>query len=117
MSVKRAYVDKGYRGHGLSHPSVYIAGTRGLTSPTLKRELRRRSAVEPIIGHMKADGKLERYWLQGAHGDATNTILVAAGNNIRLLLSWLRIFCAFIQAARLALSLSCTTPERRLASA
>jgi IS5 family transposase len=117
VSVKRAYVDKGYRGHGISQPSVYIAGTRGLTSPTLKRELRRRSAVEPIIGHMKADGKLERHWLQGPHGDATNTILVAAGHNIRLLLAWLRTFCAFIQAAIAALSLIRPSPDRRLASA
>lgn len=117
VSVKRAFVDKGYRGHGLSQPSVYIAGTRRQTSPTLKRELRRRSAVEPIIGHMKADGKLERHWLQGAHGDAANTVLVAAGHNIRLLLTWLRTFCAFIQAAILALSLIRPSPDRRLAGA
>jgi len=99
VQVKRAYVDKGYRGHGLSQPQVYISGTRGLASPTIKRELRRRSAIEPIIGHMKADGKLERHWLRGAHGDANNAILVAAGHNIRLLLAWLRTFCALILAA------------------
>lgn len=97
--VKRAYVDKGYRGHGLSAPEVYISGSRGLASPTLKRELRRRSAIEPVIGHMKADGKLERHWLKGVHGDATNVILVAAGHNIRLLLAWLRTFYVQILAA------------------
>lgn len=96
--VERAYVDRGYRGHGLAAPQVYLSNTRGIVSPTVKRELRRRSAVEPIIGHTKADGKLERHWLKGAQGDAINVILVAAGHNIRLLLAWLRVFCALILA-------------------
>jgi transposase, IS5 family len=47
VRVKRAYVDKGYRGHALAQPDVYISQTRGLPSPTIKRELRRRSAIEP----------------------------------------------------------------------
>ena len=100
--VRRAYVDRGYRGHDLASPEVYISNTRGIASPTIKRELRRRSAVEPVIGHLKTDGKLERHWLKGAHGDANNVILVAAGHNIRLLLAWLRCFCAMIRAALLA---------------
>lgn len=96
--VKRAYVDQGYRGHGLQEPEVYVSRTRGITSPTIKSELRHRSAIEPVIGHMKADGKLERNWLAGTHGDAVNVILVAAGHNIRLLLNWLKYFYAFIAA-------------------
>lgn len=103
-SVERAYVDRGYRGHGLTTPQVYLSNTRGIASPTIKRELRRRSAVEPIIGHMKADGKLERHWLKGANGDAINVVLVAAGHNIRLLLAWLKLLCALIRAAILAAS-------------
>ena len=103
VTVKRAYVDKGYRGHGLARPDVYISQTRGIPSPTIKRELRRRSAIEPVIGHLKSDGKLERHWLQGTHGDAVNVILVAAGHNIRLILAWLRIICALIQAALISL--------------
>lgn len=99
VAVERAYVDRGYRGHGLTTPQVYLSNTRGIASPTIKRELRRRSAVEPIIGHMKADGKLERHWLKGANGDAINVILVAAGHNIRLLLAWLKLLCALIRAA------------------
>ena len=103
-SVERAYVDRGYRGHGLTTPQVYLSNTRGIASPTIKRELRRRSAVEPIIGHMKADGKLERHWLKGANDDAINVVLVAAGHNIRLLLAWLKRLCALIRAAILAAS-------------
>ena len=52
-------------------------------------ELRRRNAIEPIIGHTKADGLLERNHLKGAAGDAINAILVAAGHNLRLLIAWL----------------------------
>jgi len=47
---------------------------------------------------MKQDGKLERHWLQGENGDAINVLLVAAGHNIRLILNWLRVLCAFILA-------------------
>jgi IS5 family transposase len=105
VKVQRAYVDKGYRGHGLKNPEVYISQTRGIASPTIKRELRRRSAVEPVIGHLKLDGKLERHWLQGEHGDAVNVLLVAAGHNIRLLLNWLRLLlCAPILAMFAALA-------------
>ena len=67
-------------------------------TPTIRRELRRRSAIEPVIGHTKSDGLLERNHLIGAHGDAINAILVGAGHNIRLLLAWLRSVLSFILA-------------------
>lgn len=90
IAVERAYVDRGYRGHRHGGKAkVYIAHTRGITSPTIKRELRRRNAIEPIIGHTKSDGLLERNHLAGATGDAINAILVAAGHNLRLLIAWL----------------------------
>ena len=90
VDVERAYVDRGYRGHRHSgNAKVYIAHTRGITSPTIRRELRRRNAIEPIIGHTKTDGLLERNHLAGATGDAINAILVAAGHNLRLLVAWL----------------------------
>lgn len=66
---------------------------------------------------MKADGKLERHWLRGAHGDAINTILVAAGHNIRLLLAWLRTFCALISAALACLADIQLSTSRRLEAA
>ena len=96
IEVTRAYVDRGYKGHGhKGEADVYISHTRGITSPTIKRELRRRNAIEPIIGHTKADGLLERNHLKGAAGDAINAILVAAGHNLRLLIAW---FAALLRA-------------------
>ncbi|EJU08893.1 hypothetical protein LH128_31745, partial [Sphingomonas sp. LH128] len=75
---------------------------RGITSPTIKRELRRRNAIEPIIGHTKSDGLLERNHLAGATGDAINAILVAAGHNLRLLVAWLTALLRALIAAWLS---------------
>ena len=98
VTPEEAYVDKGYKGH--QHPGqthVFIAGQkRGITKKQKKR-LRRRNTIEPIIGHMKSDGKLGRCFLKGELGDAINVILCAAGQNIRKLLRWL--FCAWILLA------------------
>jgi len=56
----------------------------------LMEELRRRSAVEPVIGHMKNGGKLGRNYLLGALGDAIDALFCGAGRNIRLILKKLR---------------------------
>jgi transposase, IS5 family len=44
--------------------------------------LRRRSAVEPVIGHAKAEHSMGRNYLAGTHGDAANAVLAAAGYNL-----------------------------------
>ena len=66
---------------------------RGITR-TLHAMIKRRSAIEPTIGHMKTDGRLGRNWLKGALGDALHAVLCGAGHNVRLLLRALRRFCA-----------------------
>ena len=53
--------------------------------------IKRRRAIEPTIGHMKADGKHGRNWLTGALGDAIHAVLCGAGHNIRRLLRRLRL--------------------------
>lgn len=86
--VTDAYVDKGYRGHDYrGDATIHIAGSshRGLSRTKCKRR-RRRSAVEPIIGHMKSDHRMDRCFLKGLAGDAINAILSAAGQNLRKLL-------------------------------
>jgi IS5 family transposase len=91
------YVDRGYRGHdagdrrsGEAHQSrVFLSGQRRGVTPTIRREIRRRAGIEPVIGHMKADGHLGRNFLAGAAGDAINLVLAAAGHNLRLLRAWL----------------------------
>jgi IS5 family transposase len=59
-TVARANGDRGYRGHGLDHPRVFISVQRRGMTATIRRDLKRRSAIEPVIGHMKADGRLDR---------------------------------------------------------
>jgi IS5 family transposase len=85
------FVDKGYKGHGVDpgRSVVLISGTRKL-SKMLKRDLRRRAAIEPELGHMKSDGLLGRNFLKGVVGDAQNVILSGAGHNMRKILAHLR---------------------------
>lgn len=97
QTPKIVLADRGYR--GVEAPS----GTRMLISHTrrlpraLKRLLKRRQVVEPMIGHMKADGLLGRNWLKGAIGDAVHAVLCGAGHNLRMILRHLRVlYCAFI---------------------
>jgi transposase, IS5 family len=92
VTVERAYVDLGYRGHNYKGKAeVFLPRDRSVTSPAIKKERRRRSAIEPIIGHLKSDGLLERNRLKGADGDAINAILCAIGHNMRLLAAWLKV--------------------------
>ena len=102
-AIERAYVDKGYRGHGTENPRrVFISGQKRGVFGVIKRELRRRSAIEPMIGHLKAEGHLGRCYLKGRAGDAANAILSAVGHNFRRILAWLRDLLRFILAALIA---------------
>ena len=94
-----AVVDRGYRGHGVTTTKVLISGARRGLTPALTAALRRRSAIEPEIGHMKSDGRLARCPLRGPLGDALFAVLCGCGHNIRKLLAWLRAFLAFVLAA------------------
>jgi transposase, IS5 family len=88
--IERVYADKGYRGHGAAKPRrVFISGQKRGVFGRIKKELRRRSAIEPVISHMKSEGHLGRCFLKGRDGDAANAILTAAGHNLRLVLRWL----------------------------
>ena len=83
---KQAAVDKGFRGQ-THHPpglQVLVAGTRKFKG-VLKRLVKRRSAIEPVIGHVKHDHGLKRNFLQGTHGDRINALMVACGFNLRKL--------------------------------
>ena len=94
ITPERVYVDKGYQGHAYEHKHrVFKSGQRRGVHGTIKKELRRRSVVEPIIGHLKADHSLGRNFLKGLQGDKINALLAGIGYNFRLLLRWLRFFC------------------------
>jgi IS5 family transposase len=101
--IERVYVDKGYRGHDAPKPlRVFISGQKRGVVGVIKKELRRRSAIEAVIGHAKTDGHLGRNYLKGRHGDHANAVLTAAGYNFRLILNWLRLLLREILRALLA---------------
>ncbi|WP_284272034.1 IS5 family transposase, partial [Mycoavidus cysteinexigens] len=87
-----AIVDRGYKGVEVDGVKIYHSGMRRGITRTLSAIIKRRSAIEPIIGHMKTDGKLGRNWLKGALGDAIHAVLCGAGHNLRMILRKLRLF-------------------------
>jgi IS5 family transposase len=110
-SIARVIADRGYRGHNAppTHQfRVFISGQRRRVTEAIKRELRRRSAVEPVIGHLKAEHRMGRNHLAHAAGDAINAVLAAAGYNFKRLLAWLALLCAYFLAA-----LASANPSRK----
>jgi IS5 family transposase len=87
---KEVVVDKGYQGHdykGEAKVHVVKRISRSLAKP-LRKLLKRRSAIEPVIGHLKSDHRMDRNYLRGVAGDKTNAILAGVGFNLRKLLRW-----------------------------
>ncbi len=104
-TIDRIVADKGYRGHNAppDHKfKVFISGQKRGVTPKIKRQLRRRSAVEPVIGHLKAEHRMGRNYLWFRRGDAANAILAAVGYNFRRLIRWLRLLLCQILVALMA---------------
>uniref|UniRef100_Q07JF3 Putative transposase n=1 Tax=Rhodopseudomonas palustris (strain BisA53) TaxID=316055 RepID=Q07JF3_RHOP5 len=107
VEVERIHVDKGYRGH--SYPNrfkVWISGQVRRVTKAIRREMKRRAAVEPVIGHLKAEHRMGSNHLKGRHGDRANAVLAAAGFNFHLLLRW------FERLLRALLRMLCSTRAR-----
>lgn len=101
--LERIIADAGYRGHNApaEHQfKVYIAGQRRRVTQQVKREFKRRAAIEPVIGHLKDDHRMGRNYLAHSSGDATNAVLAAVGYNFRRLIQWLRLLLLQILFAR-----------------
>ena len=71
--------------HPITSSGLYLRPEAPLT-PQIKRQLRRRSAIEPVIGHLKSEHRMGRNYLAHHAGDAINPVLAAAGYNFHLLL-------------------------------
>lgn len=111
VKLKQIVVDLGFRGVDADNPGVQIIHRGRFKSLTSQQKgwLRRRQAVEPAIGHLKSDNRMDRCWLQGALGDALHSISCAAGCNLRWLLravARLGIGPAFLRLLTAALSLA-----------
>ena len=105
VTLARILADAGYRGHNAPPPyrfKVYTTGQKRRMTDHIRRELKRRSAIEPVIGHLKSDHRMDRNYLALPLGAAVNPVLAAAGYNFRRLLAWLAFWLAWIIASRLA---------------
>jgi IS5 family transposase len=91
LTPEDVMVDQGYRGHGYAGSAiVHVVRTiPKRATRAFRRLLRRRAAIEPTIGHLKSDNRMNRNYLTGQAGDRINAVLSAAGYNLRKLLRWL----------------------------
>jgi transposase, IS5 family len=84
--VNKMFVDLGYRGNNYqAKGKVYTPYTKKKITPEIKRMQKRRSAIEPIIGHLKCFGRMSRNYLKGKIGDILNPLISAIGFNLRSL--------------------------------
>lgn len=91
VETRRIHVDRRYRGHDHPHRfRVWITGQVRRVTSTIRREMKRRASIEPVIGHLKAEHRMDRNYLKGREGDRANAILAAAGYNFSLLPRWLQ---------------------------
>ena len=98
--IKQIVVDLGFRGVDADNPGMEIIHRGKIKSLSRQQKtwLRRRQAIEPAIGHLKSDHRMDRCWLQGAVGDALHAVSCAAGFNLR----WLMRAVTDLQAAAAA---------------
>jgi transposase, IS5 family len=89
VKASEVYVDRGYRGHDYAGQANIFKQEWKLKQLTraIKNKLKRRSAIEPTIGHVKSDNRMDRNYLKGAAGDMVNAILAACGYNMRKLIA------------------------------
>jgi hypothetical protein len=91
IKLKQALAGQGFRGSEHHPPGVEVLiKTAKQSHPNLKRKLKRRNDIEPIIGHAKQGHLLGRNFLQGQVGDSINALLADCGFNLRKLF---RFFC------------------------
>ena len=93
---KAVFVDRGYTGAAVDGVTVWRSGQKRGVTPSIKKAIHRRSAIEPVIGHMKNDGRLRTNWLKGSEGDALHAVMCGVGYNLRMILKAIRLFCAGI---------------------
>jgi hypothetical protein len=96
VKIGSATVDRRYKGQGVesdplrNHTKIFISGQKKGITKSLKKQLKRRSAIEPMIGHMKQEGKPGLCRLKGIVGDQLNALLTGVGHNLRLILNHIR---------------------------
>jgi len=90
VQPEAVFVDRGYKGHGVTEVAVHMDQKKKKSeTKSFRKWLKRRSAIEPLIGHMKNDGGPKRNHLLGKEGDQINALMMAIGFNLRKCLAGL----------------------------
>jgi IS5 family transposase len=101
-----AIVDRGYRGRKyvgdteILVPGRPPVGQSKALNAKMRKRFRRRAAIEPVIGHLKADFRLARCYLKGFKGDQINLMLAAAAWNLRKWMRNILLFCLRLLAVQ-----------------
>jgi IS5 family transposase len=101
-------VDRGYRGRKVVNdtkiviPNKLPASANNYQRQKIRKQFRARAGIEPVIGHLKQDHRLSRNYLLDEQGDLVNTLLSAAGFNLRKMLQRIKaeaqnIFVEFLK--------------------
>lgn len=118
---KAVFVDKGYRGVEIADTQIWRSGQKRGVTASIRKAIKRRSMIEPMIGHMKSEGRLGRNWLHGAEGDAIHAVLCGAGHNLRMILRalwlfWTFIFIALLEGITITSQTGCATSSEHLST-
>lgn len=87
IPIKKVFVDKGYKGHHLDDPLVYISGKKRGISQYMRKQMNQRSIVEGVIGSMKEKSKLAKNMLSSVTGDKINAVLCAVAYNLKVIIN------------------------------
>jgi IS5 family transposase len=100
VKVKKSFLDSGYKGHGVALDTcdVYLSRQKRGITKAIKKQINRRQAIEPHIGHLKNEGKMGLCRLKGVEGDKINVLLCAASYNLKQVLNHLRVLFVQIMA-------------------
>lgn len=111
------YADMNYRGHDYEGEcEVHVdSRRRGGVAVSVWRWIKRRAAIEPTIGHLKEERRMERNRLKGTEGDKLNAVLSAAGMNFSKLLAALVALLSSL-LDRMVASLAPRWPDSELAA-
>ncbi len=114
--IVEAICDRGYRGKKEVDGTVICIPDKALRRDTKyqkeqkRKKFRRRAAIEPIIGHVKSDHRMQRNYLKGFIGDELNLLLAATAFNLK---KWMNLFLLFFFMLRIALILHGLTKIRQ----
>lgn len=116
---EQAFCDKGYRGqarHKEIPAAIFIPGVTKAVSVSFKQKLKRRNAVEPVIGHLKTEHGLERNFLKGRIGDEINALMASCGFNLKKLLNHIKAFVYFLLYTKSSQEMGlCASPGYKIA--